>query len=411
MANKIRIQMMDTFALYINEAKIEQLVDKSPKGIALVEYLVMKRGANVPTTTLMDTLWPDSESSNPESALKTLISRMRSLLNQVEPDLGKCIVADRGAYRWECLPGMEVDLYEIEDLMQQLSHFSDDPANHHEDYERLLSLYKGDLLQHGEQNEWAMARATALHNSYLRIVYSYVEALKRQDDYAAIIVACRSALDVDNFDDRLHMELMSALIKTERTNEAMLQYKHVMHLYYNYLGIRPSDDMQEFYKQIVNCGKTLEFNLESIRNELKESTEQRGAFVCEYVVFKEIFNLQMRNLERLGSTMFLGVIMVSAIDGQPLDNLKQNNIMQGLIEILKHNLRKGDTVTQFTPTIVALLLPTVNYTTGRMVMERIKKIFYKLYPNSNMAFNYRIGPLSSDMDIDNPKRALEGVSE
>ena len=63
----------------------------------------------------------------------------------------------------------------------------------------------------------------------------------------------------------------------------------------------------------------------------------------------------MRNLERLGSTMFLAVIMVSNINGQPMDTIKQENIMSGLLELLKQNLRKGDTITHFSPTILALL--------------------------------------------------------
>lgn len=400
MADIIRIQMMDEFTVYINEEKADHLVNKSRKGVALMQYLILHQGQPVPNYRLLVTLWDEEKSSNPENALKTLVSRMRALLNQVSPGLGKCIVADRGAYHWESLPGMTIDVYEIEDIFAQLTTLREDSNLRRELYARLMKLYVGDLLQTGDQNEWALARATTLHNRYMSAVYAYVEMLKAEDNYKEIVSVCRAALDVDNFDDRLHMELMTALIKTNRTNEALIQYKHVMHLHYRYLGVQPSDDMQEFYKQIVHAGKTLEFNLESIRNELKESGEQRGAFVCEYAVFKEIFNLQMRNLERLGSTMFLAVIMVGNMSGQPMDTIKQDNIMQGLLEILKANLRKGDTITHFSPTIFALLLPTVNYTTGNLVMERVKRLFYRKYPNSNVVFNYRVGPLSSDMKLE-----------
>ena len=400
MQDIIRIQLMNEFTVYINEEKADHLVNKSRKGVALMQYLILNQGQPVPNYRLLATLWDEEKSSNPENALKTLVSRMRALLNQVSPDLGKCIVADRGAYHWESLPGMTIDVYEIEEIFAQLTTLKEDSAVRRELYARLMKIYAGDLLQSGEQNEWALARATTLHNRYMSAVYAYVEMLKAEENYKEVVNVCRAALDVDNFDDRLHMELMTALIKTNRTNEALIQYKHVMHLHYRYLGVQPSDDMQEFYKQIVHAGKTLEFNLESIRNELKESGEQRGAFVCEYAVFKEIFNLQMRNLERLGSTMFLAVIMVGNMSGQPMDTIKQDNIMQGLLEILKNNLRKGDTITHFSPTIFALLLPTVNYTTGNLVMERVKRLFYRKYPNSNVVFNYRVGPLSSDMKMD-----------
>jgi GGDEF domain-containing protein len=112
-------------------------------------------------------------------------------------------------------------------------------------------------------------------------------------------------------------------------------------------------------------------------------------------VFKEIFNLQMRNLERLGASMFLAIIMISPYNDKEIDSMRLDNIMTGLMDILRKNLRKGDTITRFAPTIFALLLPTVNYNTGGMVLERIKRVFYRSYPNSNIVFNYRVGPLSS----------------
>lgn len=400
MADRIHIQLMDNFAIYINEKQRDQMINKSRKGIALMQYLILNGGLPVSNHRLLNTFWSEEKSSNPENALKTLISRMRTMLNQFVDGLGNCIVADRGAYHWENMPGMTIDVFDIDHILEELAQNKDDFARWNELVPRLQTIYKGDLLQNSDYNEWALARATSLRNQYIATVYSYLDMLKQAERYDEIINCCRSALAVDNFDDRLHMELMSALIKTNRNNEALLQYKHVVHLHYRYLGIQPSEDIQVFYKQIVNAGRSLEFNLESIRNELRESGEQRGIFVCEYAVFKEIYNLQMRNLERLGSTMFLAVIMVSDLNGQPMDSIKQENIMSGLLEILKKNLRKGDTVTQFSPTILALLLPTVNYKTGNMVMERIKRLFYQKYPNSNVAFNYRVGPLSSDLKFD-----------
>lgn len=392
----VRIQMMDSFTIFINEKSAEYLTGKSKKGAALMQYLILNRGQPVPNYRLLATMWSDEGGSNPENALKTLISRFRTLLNQVSPDLGSCIVADRGAYHWQCLPGMTVDVYELEDIFEKLSTLKNDPEQRKVLYQRMLTLYKGDLLQHSEQNDWVISLATGMHNKFMSAVYSYIDLLKSENNYHEIANVCRTALDVDNFDDRLHMELMTALINTNRTNEALIQYKHVTHINYRYLGVQPSKEMQEFYKQIVRSGKTLDFNLESIRTELRESGVQRGAFVCEYAVFKEIYNLQMRNLERLGSTMFLCVIMVGNPDEPITDSIKQDNIMNGLLEILCKNLRKGDTITHFSPTIFALLLPTVNYTTGNMVMERIKRLFYLRYPNSNIPFNYRVGPLSSE---------------
>lgn len=93
--------------------------------------------------------------------------------------------------------------------------------------------------------------------------------------------------------------------------------------------------------------------------------------------------------------MFLAVIMISKMSGEPLDGLKQDGVMRDLVNILRMNLRRGDVITHFSPTMLAILLPTVDYSSGDGVMERIKKIFYQEYPNSNVLFNYRIAPLTA----------------
>lgn len=397
MAESIRIQMMDHFMIYIDEKKTDQLVNKSRKGAAFIQYLILNGGDSVPNYKLLSALWDEDKSSNPENALKTLVSRLRVLLNQIDEGLGNCIVADRGAYHWECGKNMTVDLYQIDEIFAKLAekgHKGDECVPL---FNELLELYIGDLLQHSEQNEWALSKATTLHNKFMVAIYSYIDKLKAEENYNEIVTICRKALDIDSFDDRLHMELMGALIKINRTGEALVQYKHVVQLNYRYLGVQPSQDLQEFYKQIISAGKTMDFNLESIRNELRESDERRGAFVCEYAVFKEIYNLQMRNLERLGATMFLAIVMIGPYNEKDMDNMKQDNLMNGLLDILSQNLRKGDTITRFAPNVFAMLLPTVNYNTGSMVLERVKRVFYRRFPNSNIVFNYRIGPLNNDL--------------
>ena len=88
-----------------------------------------------------------------------------------------------------------------------------------------------------------------------------------------------------------------------------------MHLHYHYLNVKPSRELMEFYNEIVEASKNIEFNLESICRQLYQSSREQGAFVCDFAVFKEIFNLQIRNIERLGTTMFLAVVTVSGTDG------------------------------------------------------------------------------------------------
>ena len=410
MRETIRIQMMGEFVIYLNERQADHMVNKSRKGLALIEYLIVNRGQPVSNQRLLSTFWNDENVTNPENALKTLVSRVRTMLSQVAPNLGSCIVADRGAYHWECLPEMTVDLYELEDIFTRLPSMRDGERKR-EAYRRMMLLYRGSLLQKSELNEWVYPRATALHNQYVSGVYGYLEMLKQSgkaEDEQEIISVCRSALEHEPFDDRIHIELMRALLKNNNATEAKAQFEEVMHLHYHYLNVKPSRELMEFYNEIVEASKNIEFNLESICRQLYQSSREQGAFVCDFPVFKEIFNLQIRNIERLDTTMFLAVVMVSKIDGEQMESLKQENVMRGLMEILRMNLRKGDVITHFSPTMVAMLLPTVDYSTGDSVMERLKQKFYQAYPNSNVLFSYRIAPLTARAADEAPQKAQRG---
>ena len=393
MGDTVRIQMMGNFLIFINEQRVENPVSKSRKGTALVEYLVLHRGKPVPNQMLLSALWPEHSVTNPENALKTLVSRMRTLLNQMTPGLGACIVSDRGAYHWECMPGMRIDALRLMELYDILA-TERDGDKLREMYDEVLELYEGDLFQTGDLDGDA-GFAQQLHNQYLTAVYGYIELLRKAESYNDVIAVCRTALEVDSFDDRLHIELMKAMVSLNRTSDALVEYKHATNMTYRYLGAPPSPEMMAFYQEMNKARNSLKYNLDAIRRELHNSSLERGAFVCDYEMFKAIYNLEMRNLERLGTTMFLGIIMIGD-DENGSDSIRQDNIMNGLIEILRDNLRKGDIITHFSPSVIALLLPTVNYKTGSMVMERIRMLFYKRYPNSDIPFHSRLGMLGKD---------------
>ena len=173
MSETIRIQMMDEFVIYLNERQADHMVNKSKKGLALIEYLIANRGEPVSNRRLLSTFWNDENVTNPENALKTLISRVRTLLGQISPELGNCIVADRGAYHWACPPEMTVDLYELEDIFARLPNVRDGERKR-EAYRRMMTLYRGALLQKSEQVDIVVSpRGDAAQPVYRRRIRLY----------------------------------------------------------------------------------------------------------------------------------------------------------------------------------------------------------------------------------------------
>lgn len=398
MPHTIRIQMMGSFAVYLDEIRMETQIGKSRKGVSLLEMLILERGGKVDNRRLYESLWSDEETGNPEAALKTLISRLRASMNQLLEGFGACIASDRGAYHWESREGVSVDVLEIMEIFDQLE-ASPGEEERIRLMARLLSLYSGDLLQYNASEEWMAARETDLHNRYIDAVYAHLTRLRAAGEDEEICRVCRAALEVDRFDERLHMELMDSLVRTNRARDAVAQYEHAMRLSTRYLGIQPSDALRDYYARIAKNNRHLDGDLEQIREELEILDDKSGkATVCEYGAFREIYGILIHNLRRLHVTIFLAVIMITDAGEEKADSIRQYERMNTLIEILISSLRSGDAITRYSPNVVAILLPTVNYETGKLVIERIRNSFFSSYPRSDIRFEYRLSPLGEEKE-------------
>ena len=387
------IRMMNLFTIEADGVNHEELMAKSRKGVSLIQYLVLERGRPVSSQRLIRELWSDRRSDSPENALKTMVSRTRAALNAISPDLGSCIVSGQGTYRWQSLPNVRVDVLEIINLINSLRH-EPPSSGHRKITEKLMDLYRGDLYLTGDLLN-GHSTSNWLHNEYLSAIYRYIELLKATEEYTKICDVCRRAMKIDDLDEQLHIELMQAMVNLNRTDEAAAEYRALAKQSREVLDAEPSEELQDYYESLAEAGKTIRFNLDIIRNELIEKEGgTKGPFFCAYEVFKEVYNIYMRNLERLGSSMFLAVIMLGEA-GDKGNTVRRESCMAGLQEILKTNMRKGDIITRFSDNIFAMLLPTVNYSTGNMVMERIEDLYYQEYAALAIKFFARISPLGT----------------
>ena len=395
MSSSVSIRMMGEFTIIADGTETGTLVSRSRKGVALIEYLILNIGKQVPKQRLLNLLWSNYIHMNPESALKTLVSRLRKMLNEIHEGLGGCIVAQRGSYSWESLPDMKIDLLEIMEIFEALPREKEE-ARRIGLYKQLLRLYTGDLFLTGDI-EGGEGYKAALHSEYLNAVYEYIELLSKREELSQILEVCRKTRKVDEFDERLYMEMMRAQVESNRVDDAMESYRKVTDLTRRHLDSEPSEEIQTFYKKVVQQGSSLRVNLETVRGQLMDPAVQvKGAYVCEFEEFRRLCNLMLPTLDRLGCSMFIGLITIqdqNETGGPQMSQGALSRHMDILLEILHDNLRRGDTVARYSDSTAMVLLPTVNYTTGNMIMERIRSLYLEKGQGEKIPFQYRLGEL------------------
>ena len=67
--------------------------------------------------------------------------------------------------------------------------------------------------------------------------------------------------------------------------------------------------------------------------------------------------------------------------------------MDNLLEQIRINLRRGDTVARCSASQYILMLPHANYENSCMVCERIIRAFCRQYPHSPAQLHYSVRPI------------------
>ena len=251
---------------------------------------------------------------------------------------------------------------------------------------RAIEYYRGALLPASSDESWVVTKSAYYRDMYLNALFEYIDILKGEGEHAAIVQACRKALDVEPFEERVNMELMMALENSGRSDDAYSHYQHGAMQY----GAQP-EAMHRIYDSLLFAGTQLDDEIDRLHAKLDTEPRMTGAYVCEYSVFAEIFELQRRLLERYNTTMFLCLIGLNSCDDR--SPLAVESLMSKLLEALRTNLRHGDTVSRYGAARYAVLLPATTHESAGMIMGRVKDVFYSAQTDTAVTINYKLRPL------------------
>lgn len=372
----------------INGKDLSWIAEKSPLGLAVMEYLIVHRDEPITATNICDLFWNKEKSADPVGALRTLISRFRVILKGMDPDLSKCIITYDNCYQWKTPPNTIIDLYEIQDIMDELDNADVTSPTISILMQQLLSYYRGMLLKDSPYSKLFSTISKSLQKRYKDYVLRYIHLLQETDQYSEIIEVYQKASCVFPFDNELNQEMQKALLKSYQLQTTKEQYKYIAQLNYNYLHINPGNQLQTLY----NCSFANESALVQQYNEIQNeliSFSSNTAFCCDFLVFKEMYDLLSMNLTRLKIPLCLGIAMFDA----SMYSNKYEQCLQEITEfkeLMQHNLRKGDIMCQCSPTLFAVLLPSANERNAGLVMERIQHAYYLFHPQAPLALSFRV---------------------
>jgi len=390
------VQMLGGFSVTYNDIFINNQSSQSKKPWTILEYLITFHDREIPSNELIDLVWSEQTAGNPSGALKTLIFRTRRLLAPLGFSPQNLLIQKRGSYAWNPAVKTVVDTDIFESFCTQAA-----AAGTNEEqldlYLKALQIYKGDFLPKSSWESWVVPISTYYHSLYRKAARKTIELLSAKDEWEKIIEICRSAITIEPFDETFHYQLIYALYNNQMQNQALEHYKYATDLFYNEFAIPPSERLKSLYIIISDKEHGILTDLALIQESMQEDMRRNGAYYCEFSVFRNIYQLERRAIERTGDSIFLCQLTIRNADG----NFPKPAIMARAMNDLEHaifsSLRHGDVYARYSVSQYLILLPTISFENGEAVMQRIIRSFKKGHARKQLVIDYSLQPVTPDI--------------
>ena len=386
---ELSINMFGEFTISYGENKISEANNRKKKVWSILQYLITFRSRDISQDELIEMLWPDDNVDDPANTLKTLMFRVRSVIKQIGIENAKrLILAKGGSYAWNMEIPCSIDVDDFDKLIETAGAAETTQTDKLAKLLEATEIYKGDYLLQDSSATWIVPISAYYRSKYIKTVTDACEILAALNNYDDIITLCQKAIVVDPYEEFLHYTLLSALIRTNKQQQALSYYYYVKDLFYSKFGINLSDEFRALYKETIKSSKLIEHDLSLIMESLQEVASINGSFFCEYEFFKDIYRLEIRTAERTGMAVYMCLLTISGKNDILPSQRTMNNSMDKLHAVIKKTLRKGDVFTRYSINQYLLMLPMTTYESATKVIERIISNFREKSAKTPVILNF-----------------------
>ena len=373
MDQKIEITLFNHFEIKMDGEPILTSLSNTRKTKLFLSYLLLYKQKAISHRELFELLWSGEDYSNPGTALRTLLYRYRALVDKMEIEpLRNSIISRRGAYQWNQELDVSIDIFDFDDYSKIGLNQSMSVPKRKQCLQRAIDLYTGPLLPDSGEEHWVVPKAVYYRDLYVQDVLAYISLLKEEGAYEEIGALCRKALALAGPSDMISLEEEVALARGKMGEELKLRYESTL-----------------------SSQVKIELVIGDVQKSMETEDSENSAFVCEYDVFKDIYHLQRRLLARTGDTMFLSLLSMERKSDDDFEPLRHEKVMTSLLDIVRHELRCGDSVCRFSDNTYAIMFPADSFENAIKIMERVKSSIAMNCKEKDVLIVYRIRPLKN----------------
>lgn len=371
---KIELQLFGKFCLKSDRGTLSEEMISSNQLLRLLVYMLINRDKVLTHQNLIDVFW-DNDSRNPKGALKNLVYRLRNTLKVLGDEEFICTLTE--AYQWNPEIKVEADYEQWLRLLRNIRSTVDE-AEKEKLCIKVVEGYNGNVTDRVANESWILSKVMGYQSQYLDTVKTLCTMLEQEKRWVEIERYSNDAMKVDSLDEDIQCMYLKSLYGQNKYDLAMLHYEKVNKMFYESMGNYYPEKLRAEFRKLLAENSDVVSDIKDVQKELVSQEDTRGAFVCDYQVFRQIYRMEARRLKRLGMAEYVMFLTIRRKNRTSPDISTDPVLEQGMTLLeqqLRTSLRIGDVITRYSVTQFVVMLPACSYESGIKVGERIEKRF------------------------------------
>ncbi|MDO5146255.1 MAG: bacterial transcriptional activator domain-containing protein [Eubacteriales bacterium] len=401
----LKVQLLGGMSLMYGDKPISFSRNTTTKAMKLLQILLYFGERGISRGKLIENLYRAEELADAPNSLRVTAYCLKKMLVTMGMPEHNYIRISKGTYYWNAPMETQVDVHRFKQLIQEAEQETEEEKRIGLIREA-CALYRGELLPGSSEDEWVVIESVQCKKKYSEALSSLCEYLWEKREYEEILSLCETACTMYPFDEwqTIRIDCFMAL---NRYRDAMKEYEETAKLFFEELGISPSEKLINQFKFMSERMKGTAQNIGDIKGRLREDEDEDGAFYVTLPSFRDGYRLVRRIMERNGQSVYLMLCSLVDSKGAPMeDQVKLSVMSDELMSSIKYCLRRGDSFTRYNPSQFLILLVGTNKENCGFIFDRIERYFCREHKSWKKYLNFYVTSIA-DADMDNARMVFQ----
>lgn len=370
----LNVRMLGDFSITYEGRQVSFGKNTATKAMKLLQILIYYGEQGIAREKLLNALYVREELADAANNLRVTAHRLKKMIIDAGLPEHDYIVIKKGIYRWNAPVPTVVDAREFQKMYEEAQNCAD-TRQKEELLKQVCDMYRGEFLPEISGDEWVLLESVQYKKLYSNALKELCDGLIEKCDYEEALLFCEPACRLYPFDEWQSIKI-ECFLGMKRYKEAMKEYDDTAKLFFEELGISPSERLMEQFDQMSSQLKHVKpKEIQDIKQRLKEEKGQGGAYYCSLTDGK----------------------------GHPLEKPEKLELLsEELQNTIQHCLRKGDSFTKYSPSQYLVLLIGTNKENCGLIFDRIRKYFAREHRSWNKYVEFYVSSVAEVDNLDTP---------